>query len=78
MLEQNFWAWHTQAKADLARLPDLLRGDRLAASVRQMFRLNLSEEQLRQFQPAPAYVRSASYAAPAIAITSAPKPWGNR
>ena len=35
-LEQNFWSWHMQAKADLARLPDLLRGDRLAASVRQM------------------------------------------
>jgi hypothetical protein len=77
-LEQNFWAWHMQAKSDLGRLPDLLRGDRLAASVRQMFRLNLTEDQLRQFQPAPAYVRSVSYAAPAIAITNAPKPWGNR
>jgi hypothetical protein len=77
-LEQNFWSWHMQAKADLARLPDLLRGDRLASSVRQMFRVNLTEEQLRQFQPAPAYVRSVSYAAPAIAISSAPKPWGNR
>ena len=77
-LEQNFWSWHMQAKADLARLPDLLRGDRLASSVRQMFRVNLTEEQLRQFQPAPAYVRSVSYAAPAIAISGAPKPWGNR
>jgi hypothetical protein len=77
-LEQNFWAWHAQAKADLARLPDLLLGDRLAKSVRQIFRLNLSEEQLRQFQPAPAYVRSASYAVHAIAIATAPKPWGNR
>jgi hypothetical protein len=47
-------------------------------SVRQMFRLNLTEEQLRQFQPAPAYVGSVSFGAPAIAISSAPKPWGNR
>jgi hypothetical protein len=77
-LEQNFWSWHMQAKADLARLPDLLRGDRLSASVRQMFRLDLTQEQLLQFQSAPISVRSVSYAAPAIAITSAPKPWGNQ
>jgi hypothetical protein len=67
-----------QVKADLARLPDLLRCDRLSASVRQMFRPDLTQEQLRQFQPAPILVRSVSYAAPAIAITSAPKPRGNR
>jgi hypothetical protein len=67
-LEQNFWSWHMQAKADLARLP----------SVRQMFRLDLTQEQLRQFQSAPISVRSVSYAAPAITITSAPKPWGNQ
>jgi hypothetical protein len=77
-LEQNFWSWHMQAKADLARLSDVLCGDKLAASVRQMFRLDLTQEQLRQFQPAPISVRSISYAAPVIAITSAPKPWGNR
>jgi hypothetical protein len=76
-LEQNFWFWHVQVKADLARLPDLLRGDRLFASVRQMFRLDLTQEQLRQFQPAPVSMRSVS-AAPAIAIASAPKPWGNQ
>jgi hypothetical protein len=77
-LEQNFWSWHMQAKADLARLPDLLRSDRLSASVRQMFGLDMTQEHLRQFQPAPISVRGVSYAAPAIAIISAPKPWGNR
>ncbi len=77
-LEQNFWSWHMQVKTDLARLPDLLRGDRLSESVRQMFRLDLTQEQMRQFQPVPISVRSVSYAAPAIAITSAPKPWGNQ
>ena len=77
-LEQNFWSWHMQAKADLAQLPDLLRSDRLSASVRQMFGLDMTQEHLRQFQPSPISVRGASYAAPAIAITSAPKPWGNR
>jgi hypothetical protein len=77
-LEQNFWSWHIQLKADLARLPDLLRGDRLSASVRQMFRLDLTEDQLRQFQPAPISVRSVSRVTPAIAITSAPKLWGNQ
>jgi hypothetical protein len=77
-LEQNFWSWHMQVKADLALLPDLLRGDRLGARVRQMFRVDLTQEQLRQFQPVPASVRSTSYAVPAITITSAPRPWGNR
>jgi len=76
--ERNFWSWHMQAKADLARLPDLLRGDRLSASVRQMFQLDLTQEQLRQFQPAPISVRSVSCVTPAIAITSAPKLWGNQ
>jgi hypothetical protein len=77
-LEQNFWAWHMQAKADLARLPDLLRGDRLAPNIRNMFRLDLTQDQLRQFAPTPSSVRSVIRAAPAIAIASAPKPWGNR
>jgi hypothetical protein len=77
-LEQNFWSWHMQAKADLARLPDLLRGDRLAASVRSMFRLDLAQDQLRQLQPASSSVRSVIHSAPAIAITSAPKPWGSQ
>ena len=77
-LEQNFWSWHMQAKSDLVRLPDLLCSDRLSETVRKMFRLDLTEEQLRQFQRAPVSVRSVSHAAAAIAITSAPKPWGNR
>jgi hypothetical protein len=74
-LEQNFWTWHTQIKADLAVLPDLLRGDRLAERVRQMFQLDLTQEQLRQFLPSPV-VRSAAYSAPAVAISNPPRPWG--
>lgn len=77
-LEQNFWSWHMQVKTDLARLSDLLRGNQLAASVRRIFRLDLTQEQLRQFQPATATVRNASYVAPVITIPSAPRPWGNR
>ena len=77
-LEPNFWAWHMQVKADLTALPDFLRGDRLSGRVRQLFRLDLTQEQLRQFQPAPASVRSISQSAPALAIASAPRPWGNR
>ena len=79
-LEQNFWTWHMQAKADLAVLPDLLlRGERLATRVRQMFQINLPQEQLRQYQPAAISTPSvARYAAPAISIASAPRPWGNR
>lgn len=76
-LEQNFWSWHMQVKADLAGLPDLLRGDRLSESVRQMFRLDLTQEQMQQFQPVRTSVRNV-YAAPPIAITSAPRPWGNQ
>jgi hypothetical protein len=77
-LEQNFWSWHMQVKADLAGLPDLLRGDRLTESVRRMFRLDLTQEQMQQFQPVRTSVRNVSYAAPPIAITSAPRPWGNQ
>lgn len=76
-LEQNFWEWHTQAKADLARLPELLRGDRLAIGVRKTFRVDLTQEQLREFQPAAPAVRSVISAAPSIAIASAPRPWGH-
>jgi hypothetical protein len=75
-LEQNFWLWHTQVKADLARLPELLRGDRLASGVQSMFRLNLTRDQLRELEPAPHTVRNVIRAAPAVVITGAPRPWG--
>jgi hypothetical protein len=76
-LEENFYVWHAQAKADLARLPELLRGDRLAASIRNVFRVNLSQDQIRELQPGSFGIRTAISAAPTIAIGSAPRPWGN-
>jgi hypothetical protein len=76
-LEENFYAWHAQAKADLARLPELLRSDRLAASVRNVFRVNLTQDQIRELQPGSFGIRTAISAAPTIAIGSAPRPWGN-
>jgi hypothetical protein len=75
-LEQNFWTWHTQVKADLALLSDLLRGDRLAKRVRQMFQLDLTQEQLRQVQPVRPVIHSAAHSAPVIAISNPPRPWG--
>jgi len=76
-LEENFYAWPAQAKADLARLPELLRSDRLAASVRNVFRVNLTQDQIRELQPGSFGIRTAISAAPTIAIGSAPRPWGN-
>jgi hypothetical protein len=75
-LEENFWLWHTQVKADLGRLPGLLRGDRLASGVQSMFRINLTRDQLRELEPAPQTIRQVIHGAPAVTIAGAPRPWG--
>ena len=78
LLEQNFWLWHVQVKADMAKLPALLKGDRLSSGVRNMFRLDLTQEQLKQFGTRPSETASRLiHAAPAVVISSAPKPWGD-
>jgi len=77
-LEQNFWSWHMQAKTDFSRLQTILREDRLAVNVRSLFQIDLKQDQLREFQPALFSSRTSVCAAPAVAIATAPRPWGTR
>jgi len=77
-LEDNFWLWHTQVKVDIARLPAVLSGNRLASNIRSTFRVELTQEEIGRFQPAdypatPAIVRLA----PALHVPTAPRPWGD-
>jgi hypothetical protein len=77
-LESNFWAWHAQARSDIAKLPTILSGNDLFSEVRRTFRVELTEDELRQFdarntRPAPVIIRTA----PVLSIPSAPRPWGH-
>lgn len=79
MLEQNFWTWHAQAKADLANLSDLIGSSRLAERIRQIFAVDLTADDLKKLgisenSPTMPLVRSA----PALSIRTAPRPWSNR
>jgi hypothetical protein len=77
-LEQNFWLWHSQVRADIAKLPALISSDRLSMEVRRMLGVNLSEEQLKQFETrSPAPLSRSTPAAPSVVISSAPRPWGD-
>lgn len=75
--EDNFDLWLETVKVDVAKLPELLKRDRLAENVRKQFRVDLTAEQQKRLQPptsaatTPAVVK----ASPAIQIVSAPKPW---
>jgi hypothetical protein len=74
-LEKIFWDWHTALKADIAKLPALLRGTTLKADMQALFRVDLTQNEQRQFESqtrSPATVQ----VAPTLIIPSAPKPWG--
>jgi hypothetical protein len=74
-LEKNFWLWHTQLRADLDRLRSILAGDRLSTDVRRIFAIELTQDELKQFERSallPRVVRSAAV----LSIPTAPKPWG--
>lgn len=76
-LEDNFWAWHAQAKADIARLPSLLTSRDLAPTVRGAFAVELTRDQLKELEPrGPAIVIERT--APALHIPAGPRPWGRR
>jgi hypothetical protein len=77
-LESNFWVWHTQVRTDFAKLPAFLTDNRLFADVRSTFRVDLTQDQLKQFEPCnvrptPPVVRTA----PVLSIPTAPRPWGD-
>ena len=51
-LEDNFWLWHTQVKVDIARLPAVLSGSRLASDIRSTFRVELTQEEISAIRAA--------------------------
>lgn len=78
-LETNFWNWHAAMTADIARLPAVLRGATLEREIRGIFRVDLTQDELRSFEPRPAGSISALPKAvtPTLIIPSAPRPWGS-
>jgi hypothetical protein len=73
-LEKNFWDWHMAVKTDLAKLETMVRGRTLKAEIQKLFRVELTQDELREFDSratAPATVKVAP-----VLISSAPKPWG--
>jgi hypothetical protein len=74
-LERSFWAWHAQAKADIAALARALGTGAFGVEVRRMFRVELSETELRTVGKL--VPEAGVAAAPAIHIASAPRPWGH-
>lgn len=76
-LERNFWAWHTAVKADLAKLVTFLQRGTLESDIQRLFCVDLTQAELRLFNAEPSIPASpVRHVAPAIAIASAPKPWG--
>jgi hypothetical protein len=76
-LEKNFWEWHTAVKADLARLSTLLGRSTLEGQVKDLFLVDLTEDELRRFGGQETSRPSISVkSSPVLTIPSASKPWG--
>jgi hypothetical protein len=77
-LEENFWRWLTQVRADVAKLSPSIGTKRLGPEVQAAFRVELTKDQLRTFgAPAQAVAATFAAAAPVVHIPSAPRPWGS-
>jgi hypothetical protein len=74
-LKENFWAWHTQVRSDLKRVPTIVRGDRLGKEVRSAFRIELAENDLARFVPPKNSPIIVTFT-PTVRISSPPQPWG--
>ncbi len=75
-LEDNFWAWHHQVTADLGQLAAAATQRRLQPTIKAMFEVELTKDEARTLEP-PTMSQPIRVVAPAIAISSAPKPWSN-
>ena len=74
--EENFWAWHDAVKADLAKLPEILERGTLAADVRRLFRIDLTEEQLKHLEvTAATFIPATPKVSPVTHISASPRPW---
>lgn len=76
-LEANFWAWHAAAKTDVAKLPSVLRHGTLAKDIRAIFRVDMTETEVCEFEPRPSSAPAVVRAAPALVIPTAPRPWAD-
>jgi hypothetical protein len=76
VLEDNFWAWHQQVTADLGQLAAAAGQQRLQPTIKTMFDVELTKDEVRTLEP-PMTSHRVVVAAPAVVISSAPRPWGN-
>jgi hypothetical protein len=76
-LAENFWLWYRAVKTDMAKLPSVLRSGKLAARIWPVFRVALTEDEVRDLEhrSTPA-VPTILKAPPPLVIPSAPRPWG--
>jgi hypothetical protein len=76
-LEENFWAWHTQAQADLTALAHRVDETRMRRLVKEKFAVDISQERARTIVGAAVVAGGVvSSLAPAVlTIKEPPKPW---
>lgn len=76
-LETNFRHWHAQALRDFEQLPFLPEAGSLRTATKRAFRIDLSDDHLKQLglasMSSPAIVTGAT---PVVRISSPPRPWG--
>ncbi|MCW5966023.1 MAG: hypothetical protein KIT83_18440 [Bryobacterales bacterium] len=75
-LEDSFWLWHNQLTADITQLATAYAHRRLHPTVKTIFDVQLTNDELRTLEPPPE-ARITVVAAPAITLFAAPKPWSN-
>lgn len=74
--EANFWAWYSSIKADLANLAESIARGNAATQVRKLFRIDMTEKQLRYLaSTAPVSIPAQPKSAPYIHIPDGPRPW---
>jgi len=77
-LEKSFWEWHVAVKTDLGRLATALRAQNVQGAVERAFDVTLTQQELRALgsngtSSAPSVIVKT---APALVISSGPRPWG--
>jgi len=78
LLEENFWLWHRQVTADIAKLRTTLATRSLVSEVRSTFSVELNQDEIKWFGlHEQAATPAVTGAAPVLYIPTAPRPWGN-
>jgi hypothetical protein len=77
-LEKCFWDWHYAVKTDLAKLPAMLQRTTLKDDLYDLFRVDLTQDEVRQLAPQSSIPATpAPRVAPILGVSAAPKPWGS-